>query len=61
MYNRFDKNNNTKHGFNHSSIFSPNINAVPIWVILNITEEEYYLKYSPVVEIKPIQSQNEDK
>ena len=41
MYNRFDKNNNTKHGFDHSSIFSPNTNAVPIWVILNMTEEEY--------------------
>ena len=24
-------------------------------------EEEYYLKYSPVVEIKPILSQTEDK
>ena len=61
MYNRFDKNNNTKPEFDHSLIFSPNNNAVPIWVILNMTEEEYYLKCSPVVENKPIQSQTEDK
>ena len=61
MYNRFDKNNNTKQGFDHSLIFSPNNNAVPIQVILNMTEEEYYLKYTPVVENKPIQSQTEDK
>ena len=61
MYNRFNQNNHTKHGFDHSSIFSPNTNAVPIWVILNLTEEEYYLKYCPVVENKPILSQTEDK
>ena len=61
MYNRFDKNNNTKHGFDHSSLFSPNTNAVPIWVILNMTEEEYYVKYRPVVEIKPLLSQTEDE
>ena len=54
MYNRFDKNNNTKNGFDHSLIFSPNNNADPIWIILIMTEEEYYLKYSPAVENKPI-------
>ena len=61
MYNRFDKNNNTKNGFDQSLIFSQNNNAVPIWIIFNMTEEEYYLKYSPVVENKPIPSQTEDK
>ena len=44
MYNRFDKDNNTKNGFDHSLIFSSNNNTIPIWIILNMTEEEYYLK-----------------
>ena len=61
MYNRFYQNNHTKHGFDRSSIFSQNTNAVPIWVILNMTEEEYYIKYRPIVEIKPILSQTEDE
>ena len=59
LYNRFDKSNNTKNGFDHSLIFSPNNNAVPICIILNMTEEECFLKYSPVVENKSIQSSTE--
>ena len=49
MYNRFSSNPNSKHGFDHSIISSPqNSNAVPIWEILKISEQEYNLKYNPV-------------
>ena len=39
MYNRFSSNPNSKHGFDHSIISSPQAsNAVPIWEILKMTE-----------------------
>ena len=49
MYNRFSSNPNSKHGFDHS-VISSNLssNAVPIWEILKISEQEYNLKYNPV-------------
>ena len=60
MYNRFDKNNNTKNGIGHCSIFSTNGSGVPIRIILNMTEGEYYLKYNPAVKNKPIISSTEE-
>ena len=49
MYNRFSSNPNSKHGFNHSVISSvQSSNAVPIWEILKISEQEYNLKYNSV-------------
>ena len=49
MYNRFSSNPNSKHGFDHSVISSvQSSNAVPIWEILKISEQEYNLKYNPV-------------
>ena len=50
MYNRFSSNPNSKHGFDHSIISSPQAsNAVPIWEILKMTEKEYNAKYNPSI------------
>ena len=49
MYNRFSPNPTSKHGVDHSMVSSiQNLsNAVPIWEILKMAEEEYNAKYNP--------------
>ena len=56
MYDRFSLNPTSKHDVDHnpmiSSIQSP-FNAIPIWELLKMTENEYNAKYNPNAVIIP--------